>query len=63
MSKCAVVQLSNSMVVNLIVAEPTDSSPDGCELILVPTDVPCDIGWTWDGTQFVPSDAGVSNGN
>lgn len=51
MTTCAVVQLSDGLVVNIIVAEPTDLAPDNCFLVLV--DSPCDIGWTWDGTQFV----------
>lgn len=36
----------------MIVADPTDLPPDGCQLILA-DGVVCDIGWTWDGTQFV----------
>ena len=63
MTTCAVVQLSDSVVINLIVAEPTDPAPDGCELIEVPLGTPCGIGWTWDGTQFVPFAAEVINGN
>lgn len=53
MSNCAVVQLSDSVVVNIIVAQPTDLAPDGTQLILVPEGVYCDMGWVWDGTNFV----------
>lgn len=52
MSNCAVVQLSDGLVINKIVAEPTDLAPQGTQLIIA-DNVSCDIGWTWDGTQFV----------
>jgi hypothetical protein len=48
MANCAVVD-SNNIVVNLIVAEPTDTPPEGCTLVEIPF---CDIGYTWDGTRF-----------
>lgn len=52
MAVCAVVQTSDGLVVNKIVAEPTDFPPENCILISI-DGVPCDIGWTWDGQQFV----------
>jgi hypothetical protein len=52
MANCAVVQLSDGLVVNKIVAEPTDLAPDGCQLIAI-DDVSCDIGWTWNGAEFI----------
>ena len=53
MTTCAVVD-SDNQVVNLIVAEPTDTPPAGCTLIEIPA---CDIGWTWDGVRFNPPEA------
>ena len=53
MATCAVVD-ANGLVVNLIVAEPTDVPPAGYQLVLVPI---CDIGYTWDGTRFNPPQA------
>ncbi len=50
MANCAVIDLDNR-VVNLIVAEPTDTPPDGCTLVEIPA---CDIGWIWDGQRFHP---------
>jgi hypothetical protein len=50
MTTCAVVN-SDNQVVNLIVAEPTDTPPAGCTLVEIPA---CDIGWTWDGVRFNP---------
>ena len=60
MANCAVVQLIDNVVVNKIVAEPTDLAPDGCYLVLIPDEVPCDMGWTWDGTNFIEP---MNNGN
>jgi len=55
MTTCAVCQLLDGLVVNIIVAEPTDSSPDNCKLIISP-DVEgnyAGIGFTWNGTIFI----------
>jgi hypothetical protein len=55
MSTCAVCQLLDGLVINLIVAEPTDIPPDNCELIISP-DVEgnyANIGFTWNGTIFI----------
>jgi hypothetical protein len=50
MSNCAVVD-SNSIVINIIVAEVTDTPPEGCTLVEIPA---CDIGYVWDGVRFNP---------
>jgi hypothetical protein len=52
MSVCAVIQKSNNVVINKIVAEPTDAAPDNTYLILCDT-ILCDIGWIWNGTEFI----------
>jgi hypothetical protein len=63
MSNCAVVQLDDNIVVNMIVATVDDLPPDGCYLIAC-DGMPCDIGWIWDGDEFVNQDRlGVPNGN
>jgi hypothetical protein len=56
MSTCAVCQLTDGLVVNLIVAEPTDPPPDECQLIVTPDELGnnAQMGGTWDGTQFLP---------
>lgn len=54
MTTCAVVQLSDNVVINKIVAEPTDLAPDGTYLVLISDGVVCDIGWTWDKQNFIP---------
>lgn len=61
MTNCAVVQLSDNIVVNRIVAEPTDLAPEGTQLIQC-DDMLCDIGWTWTGNEFTPPTE-VINGN
>jgi len=48
MSNCAVID-ANSVVLNIIVAEPTDVPPEGCMLVPIPF---CDIGYIWDGKTF-----------
>lgn len=53
-ARCAVVQLSDGLVVNIIIAEPTDLPPADCELIEIPADQFCDLGWYWTGTEFIP---------
>lgn len=50
MTTCAVID-SNNVVINLIVAEPTDPAPEGCTLVEIPI---CDIGYIWDGQKFKP---------
>ena len=56
MSACAVCQLSDGLIVNLIVAEPTDPAPVGFQLIATPDNLGNNayINGTWDGTQFLP---------
>lgn len=50
MANCAVID-SNNVVINIIVAEPTDTPPANCTLVEIPF---CDIGYIWDGTKFNP---------
>ena len=56
MTTCAVCQLSDGLVINIIIAEPTDPCPyEGCQLIVTP-DVngnKAQIGWYWNGTDFI----------
>lgn len=61
MSTCAVCQLSDGLIVNLIVAEPTDLPPEGTQLVLSPDSQGnnAQIGGTWDGSQFLPSSEGA----
>jgi hypothetical protein len=52
--RCALVELSTNLVINLIIADPSvDPSPDGFILISLSDEDPVGIGWTWDGTDFV----------
>ena len=53
MTICAVCRLDNGLVINTIMAEPTDSAPYGCKLIEIEEGVICGIAWTWNGTQFI----------
>jgi len=51
--RCAVCQTPSGLVVNIIMADPTDLAPDGCFLVGISDDVWCDIGYTWDGNTFI----------
>lgn len=53
MSNCAVIDLETNIVINKIVAEPIDLAPDGTYLILIADGVICDIGWIWNGLEFI----------
>jgi len=54
MTTCAIIQLSDGLVINVIVADPSDPAPDNCQLILTPDKfwVDAQIGWYWDGLTF-----------
>ncbi len=53
-TRCAVCQLINGEVINIIIAVPSDSAPDDCQLVEVMNEQPCDIGWYWTGAEFIP---------
>ena len=58
MSNCAVCQLSDGLVINVIVAEPTDLPPNECQLVLTPdaSGNNATIGSTWNGSTFITPD-------
>lgn len=61
--QCAVIQYSDNVVINIIVADPTDPAPDGCFLIGLSDGEPCGIGWIYDpatGTFTDPNPPSVS---
>jgi len=55
----AVVQLSDLVVINIIMADAhVDPAPDGCELIDITNGPECDLGWVYSpttGTFFNPA--------
>lgn len=53
MSRCAVVNISDNTVVNVIVAEVTDLAPDGTFLVELQDGVGVNMGYVWDGGQFI----------
>ena len=52
-ARCAVVQIADGAVINIIISAPGDPAPDGCQLIALAASQPCNIGWTWNGFMFV----------
>ena len=51
MSKCAVCV--DNIVVNIIMAEPTDASPVENGVLISIDGIDCDIGWVYTGTGFI----------
>ena len=51
--RCAVCQLSDGLVVNIIMASPADPPPAECMLVPINENQVCDMGWTWDGVNFI----------
>lgn len=49
---CAVVRLTDGLVINVIVASPSDLAPGGCQLVEIMTGQPCDIGWHYANDVF-----------
>lgn len=52
-TRCAVCQIQDGLVVNIIIASPSDLAPDGCQLVEIMNDQLCDIGWYYDGENFI----------
>lgn len=53
MANIAVVQISDNVVINKIVAEPTAPAYDGTYFVEILDGVMCDMGWIWDGSVFI----------
>lgn len=54
MTICAVIRTQDNLVINTIVADPTDLAPNDCYLVEMTDANWGGPGWTWDGTQFIP---------
>lgn len=52
-ARCAVVQLLDGLVINIIVAMPSNEPQISCELIEIASGEPCNIGWYWTGSAFI----------
>lgn len=50
--RCAVVNKDTNVVENIIMAEITDIPPYNTFLIEIATEMWCDIGCVWNGTNF-----------
>jgi hypothetical protein len=57
---CAVVQKSDNVVINIIMADPGDNPQEGCFLVPRKLNQHCGIGWVWNGTDFVDPNASTS---
>lgn len=52
-TRCAVCQLEDGLVINTIIAVPSDLAPDGCQLVEIMNEQQCNIGWYYDGMNFI----------
>ena len=50
---CAVCGVLDNVVINKIMASPEDTPPENTKLILVPDGVMCEVGYIWDGENFI----------
>lgn len=58
--KAAVVQLSDLVVIGIIMADAhTDPAPEGCELIDITNGPDCVLGWVYDPATGTFSDPGA----
>jgi len=58
MSTCAVVQ--GNLVVNIIIAEPTNTPPENAYLVLIPDNVFVTLGYTYVDPYFYDFDGNPS---
>lgn len=54
-TRCAVCRLNDGLVVNIIVAIPSELPPVDCQLVEIMNEQLCDIGWYYDGINFIDS--------
>jgi hypothetical protein len=50
---CAYIDKASGVVLNLIIASPTDPVPKDIILIEVPENMSVSLGWIWDGFIFI----------
>lgn len=53
MANLAVVRIDDNIVINMIVAEPSDPAYEGTYFVEILDGVMCDIGWLWNGSVFI----------
>jgi hypothetical protein len=49
---CAVCRLTDGLVMNTIIAAPSDPAPNGCQLVEIMTGQLCNIGWFYVNDVF-----------
>jgi hypothetical protein len=57
-TRCAVVETATGLVVNIIIALPSDPAPNGCHLVEVMNGQPCDMGWLFEDGGFTDPNGG-----
>lgn len=51
-TNCAVCRLSDGFVMNIIIAQPSDPAPEGCQLVEIMNGQACGIGWFYANGVF-----------
>lgn len=49
---CAVCRLSDGLVMNIIMAQPSDPAPEGCQLVEIMNGQACGVGWFYVNGVF-----------
>lgn len=52
-TRCAVCRLDDGLVVNIIIAHPSELAPDGCQLVEIMNEQFCNTGWYYDNLTFI----------
>lgn len=56
----ALYQISDGLVIDKIIADSSYIPPEGYSIINI-DNIPCDIGWIFNGNEFLPKE--IINGN
>ena len=59
----AVIDSETNIIVNRIVADVTDPAHDGHYFVEIPEGVHANIGWSYNGTEFVNPNPTIDNSN
>jgi hypothetical protein len=51
-TRCAVCRLDDGLVINIIIAHPSELAPDECQLVEIMNEQVCNTGWCYDGVTF-----------
>jgi hypothetical protein len=56
---CAYINNATRLIINIIVANPTDPISEGFTLIEIPSDMIVNIGYTYNGSSFIDIEGNI----